>query len=926
MLGPTKGLNAHDKHIGLIARSLSYLYEKFVTLGAKFRIKVTCLEIYHEHVYDLFTEENNRTSLPVREHTTEGFFLDGCKYIECATYEQACVQLNSALKTRQVGGHELNSRSSRSHCITEIYIELFQHTPRSSVNSVAGSAPSSAPYISMNGTSNYVPGHMVVTPGEEQPMLRGKVSLVDLAGSERLKNTNSTGKVLQEAGFINRSLYVLGKVIAGLVRTNGDINSKDVPYRDSKLTKLLIQCLSGQSRTLLLACVSEAKGSQQETLRTLKFSMSCARIRNKPVKFLDPQEKLILDLKSEIKRLRVENCELRNHLVTAPSSTSLSLDGVDMGGGYFGADGGSPRPVMARARSVGGVGGLPSPIKKVAVRPVLGGVGSGGSHNPYKKPTAKGKKSDEKKLKKEKLSNYQKSLLAQYPQLHKMLAHVAVNGNSHQAQLIAGEVAQQLQQPQKNENEKELKNGSPRQGRIRPKYKSVLGQQGNPNNTDSAPSSSSQDQITKKAHHKPSSSSPIHHHQQSPTVPAPPTAHEQLELLDEIIHRKAQGPQIFKEATSPIPLMRDTRLKEYHPAENYTKSMEAKKLYMLAAAIAAAEEQSMKERDKKEGIRFPSINPHEQEATAGGKYDKEIASTQDNEDSPPHAHSGAQQLQQGKQQAMGHGGKGNKKPPLSKGNNNGARKQQQPPSKPNKISPYLAHLQPKQPVKKKDSSPTEEASKSIAVSTSQPNQDNNAGRKLKKDKKTMAVEDEMSNEDIEDLLNGFLPPIQHTNNNVKSNHQSNNSQQPPTKKAAPSQQPPQKQAANSQPQSSSQATNSKDQNLPNIPINKKTGNKKTVTYAPSAVSENNNANKKRVTNEKVEYYTTPIFENIEKELEALENAFTITHSQSFVEDDDDESNIPRKDKNGIEVENGDDDDDLFSASESGKTRNCVVYL
>lgn len=64
---------------------------------------------------------------------------------------------------------------------------------------------------------------------------------------------------------------MLGKVIAGLVRTGGDLNHKDVPYRDSKLTKLLIASLCGRSRTLLISCVSEAKSSQAETLRTLKF-------------------------------------------------------------------------------------------------------------------------------------------------------------------------------------------------------------------------------------------------------------------------------------------------------------------------------------------------------------------------------------------------------------------------------------------------------------------------------------------------------------------------------------------------------------------------------------------------------------------------------------------------------------------------------
>ena len=178
-------------------------------------------------------------------------------------------------------------------------------------------------------------------------MVMGRMTFVDLAGSERLKTTQSTGKVLHEAGFINRSLYVLGKVIAGLVRTGGDLNHRDVPYRDSKLTKLLIGSLGGRTRTLLMACVTEASGSQAETLRTLKFSMSCARIRNRPVRFLDPQVKLILELRGEIKRLRDENSQLRTSIQTGPSdSRTIYASGGEDGlkgdlsnGGYDDDDG-----------------------------------------------------------------------------------------------------------------------------------------------------------------------------------------------------------------------------------------------------------------------------------------------------------------------------------------------------------------------------------------------------------------------------------------------------------------------------------------------------------------------------------------------------------------------------------------------------------
>ena len=310
MVGHPKGaaVSSHnrEKQNGLISRSLEYLFQKLEAAGVQFTIKLSCLEIYHEQVFDLFAEEKDRTPLAVREHAADGFFIEGCKLVDCMNYAVANAAFEAAARNRQTGSHDLNSRSSRSHCLTEIHIEI-PVTVGADGGIGGGITNSSEPGVDSG-----------LSQGEY--MSRGKISLVDLAGSERLKTTKSTGKVLQEAGFINKSLYVLGKVIAGLIRTNGDLNHKDVPYRDSKLTKLLISSLGGRSRTLLISCVSEAKSNMAETLRTLKFSMSCARIRNKPMKFLDPQEKLILDLKEEIKRLRNENKKLRSNLLTAPAS------------------------------------------------------------------------------------------------------------------------------------------------------------------------------------------------------------------------------------------------------------------------------------------------------------------------------------------------------------------------------------------------------------------------------------------------------------------------------------------------------------------------------------------------------------------------------------------------------------------------------
>jgi kinesin family protein 12 len=257
VVGAPKGASNREKQSGLISRSLEYLFHKLEAAGVQFAVKLSCLEIYHEQVFDLFADEKDRAPLSVREHAVEGFFIEGCKLVDCASFPIANAALDAAVKNRQIGSHDLNSRSSRSHCLTEVHIEIPV---------TVGADGAIGGGVSYGESGN---PHGGLAQGEY--MSRGKISLVDLAGSERLKTTKSTGKVLQEAGFINKSLYVLGKVIAGLIRTNGDLNHKDVPYRDSKLTKLLISSLGGRSRTLLISCVSEAKSNQAETLRTLKF-------------------------------------------------------------------------------------------------------------------------------------------------------------------------------------------------------------------------------------------------------------------------------------------------------------------------------------------------------------------------------------------------------------------------------------------------------------------------------------------------------------------------------------------------------------------------------------------------------------------------------------------------------------------------------
>jgi Kinesin motor domain len=136
------------------------------------------------------------------------------------------------MKNRKSGSHELNKDSSRSHSILTVYL--------------------------ISETVSKEDGHIFKK--------YGKISFVDLAGSERLKESKSQGEMIKETGQINKSLFTLGKVISMLSSTDKknpqgasgskQDQSKYIPYRDSKLTMLLMDSLGGASKALMIACIS----------------------------------------------------------------------------------------------------------------------------------------------------------------------------------------------------------------------------------------------------------------------------------------------------------------------------------------------------------------------------------------------------------------------------------------------------------------------------------------------------------------------------------------------------------------------------------------------------------------------------------------------------------------------------------------------
>ncbi|KAK9881584.1 hypothetical protein WA026_016455 [Henosepilachna vigintioctopunctata] len=267
-----------DEH-GLIFRSFLYLFQLIKQKSdVHFILKASYLEIYNEKVIDLLNPGSARKPLAVRwSKKARGFFVENLFTVDCEELDDLIAVLEEGLRNRAVGRHNMNDYSSRSHTILTVYISSEQ-------------------------------------PAENGVFLSrsGKINFVDLAGSEMTKKTQSEGKTLEEANNINKSLMVLGYCISSL--SDQKRKNSHIPYRDSKLTKLLADSLAGNGVTLMIACISPAKFNINETINTLRYAARAKKIRTKPVVLMDPREALILSLKREVTVLQNENEHLRSAL------------------------------------------------------------------------------------------------------------------------------------------------------------------------------------------------------------------------------------------------------------------------------------------------------------------------------------------------------------------------------------------------------------------------------------------------------------------------------------------------------------------------------------------------------------------------------------------------------------------------------------
>ncbi|CAB4282577.1 unnamed protein product [Prunus armeniaca] len=260
---------------GVIPRAVKQIFDILEAQVAEYSMKVTFLELYNEEISDLlapdestkFIDDKSKKPIALMEDGKGGVFVRGLEEEIVCTANEIYKILEKGSAKRRTAETLLNKQSSRSHSIFSITIHIKECTPE----------------------------------GEE--MIKcGKLNLVDLAGSENISRSGAREGRAREAGEINKSLLTLGRVINALVEHSGH-----VPYRDSKLTRLLRDSLGGKTKTCIIATVSPSIHCLEETLSTLDYAHRAKNIKNKPeVNQKMMKSALIKDLYSEIDRLKQE--------------------------------------------------------------------------------------------------------------------------------------------------------------------------------------------------------------------------------------------------------------------------------------------------------------------------------------------------------------------------------------------------------------------------------------------------------------------------------------------------------------------------------------------------------------------------------------------------------------------------------------------
>ncbi|WVR09342.1 hypothetical protein IAU60_006408 [Kwoniella sp. DSM 27419] len=279
-------LNKPKSTAGIVPRVLHRLFSLLENSdNTEFSVKCSYVELYNEELRDLLATEykgdhltqqqqqQNGTStgggLKLYEDGKKGTNIQGLEETGVRSLKEALNLLDKGVKRRQTAETKMNTESSRSHTIFSITVHVKE--------------------------SN-------MQRGGEDLLKVGKFNLVDLAGSEAIGRSGATDRRAREAGMINQSLLTLGRVISALVEKGSHI-----PYRESKLTRLLQDSLGGRTKTCIVATVSPTRSNMEETLSTLDYAIRAKSIRNRPeVNAHMTKTGLLKEYVGDIERLKAE--------------------------------------------------------------------------------------------------------------------------------------------------------------------------------------------------------------------------------------------------------------------------------------------------------------------------------------------------------------------------------------------------------------------------------------------------------------------------------------------------------------------------------------------------------------------------------------------------------------------------------------------
>ncbi|EKM55573.1 uncharacterized protein PHACADRAFT_173717 [Phanerochaete carnosa HHB-10118-sp] len=270
---------------GMIPRVLFRLFHHLETSVADYSVKISFIELYNEELRDLLAPELSApagSTQPMShgaskdgaapgglkifdDASKKGVFIQGLEEFTVKDSTDALALLTKGSQRRQIAATKFNDHSSRSHSVFSITV----HTKETS--------------------------HI-----GDDTLRVGKLNLVDLAGSENIGRSGAQDKRAREAGMINQSLLTLGRAINALVD-----RSAHVPYRESKLTRLLQDSLGGRTKTCIIATISPARSNMEETLSTLDYAIRAKSIKNKPeVNQRMTRNALLKEYVAEIERLK----------------------------------------------------------------------------------------------------------------------------------------------------------------------------------------------------------------------------------------------------------------------------------------------------------------------------------------------------------------------------------------------------------------------------------------------------------------------------------------------------------------------------------------------------------------------------------------------------------------------------------------------